>query len=71
VGEVEVFGGQYAMRIWVDTDKLISYNLTFSDLALALRSYNVEISAGQFGELLPWRASGSCLHHGSKLFEDA
>lgn len=49
VGEVEVFGGQYAMRIWVDTDKLISYNLTFSDLALALRSYNVEISAGQFG----------------------
>jgi hydrophobe/amphiphile efflux-1 (HAE1) family protein len=49
VGEVEVFGGQYAMRIWVDTDKLISYGLTFSDLALALRSYNVEISAGQFG----------------------
>ncbi len=49
VGEVEVFGGQYAMRIWVDTDKLISYNLTFSDLALALKSYNVEISAGQFG----------------------
>ena len=49
VGEVEVFGGQYAMRIWVDTDKLISYGLTFSGLALALRSYNVEISAGQFG----------------------
>lgn len=49
VGEVEVFGGQYAMRIWVDTDKLISYNLTFSDLVMALKSYNVEVSAGQFG----------------------
>ena len=49
VGEVEVFGGQYAMRIWVDTDKLVGYNLTFSDIAAALNNYNVEVAAGQFG----------------------
>ena len=50
VGEVEVFGGEYAMRIWIDTEKLVGYGLTFSDVATALRSYNVEISAGQFGD---------------------
>jgi len=49
VGEVESFGGQYAMRIWIDPDKLDRYNLTFEDLVLALRVYNVEVSAGQFG----------------------
>jgi hydrophobe/amphiphile efflux-1 (HAE1) family protein len=37
------------MRIWVNPDKLTSYNLTMEDVILALRSYNVEVSAGQFG----------------------
>jgi len=49
VGEVESFGTQYAMRIWVDPDKLTKFHLTFEDVVMALRSYNVEISAGQFG----------------------
>ncbi|HKI83306.1 MAG TPA: efflux RND transporter permease subunit, partial [Candidatus Krumholzibacteria bacterium] len=49
VGEVQAFGGEYAMRIWVDPDKLTSYHLTFQDLVAALRAYNVEVSAGQFG----------------------
>jgi len=49
VGEVEAFGGQYAMRIWLDPDKLTDYQLTFDDVIAALRTYNVEISAGQFG----------------------
>ncbi len=49
VGEVEVFGGQYAMRVWVNPDKLTEYGLTFTDIVGALRAYNVEISAGQFG----------------------
>ncbi|MDY0132174.1 MAG: efflux RND transporter permease subunit [Desulforegulaceae bacterium] len=49
VGEVESFGPQYAMRIWLDPDKLISYKMTINDVIAALRSYNVEISAGQFG----------------------
>ena len=49
VGEVETFGTQYAMRIWLNPDKLNDYHLTIPDVIAALRSYNVEISAGQFG----------------------
>ena len=49
VGEVENFGSQYAMRIWVDPDKLTGFNLTIEDVIAALKAYNVEISAGQFG----------------------
>jgi HAE1 family hydrophobic/amphiphilic exporter-1 len=49
VGEVEVFGGQYAMRIWVNPDQLTDYGLTLPDVIAALRAYNVEVSAGQFG----------------------
>ncbi len=49
VGEVEAFGSQYAMRIWIDPDKMTSYNLTVEDVLLALKVYNVEVSAGQLG----------------------
>ncbi len=49
VGEVTNFGGQYAMRVWVNPEKLTDYHLTFADVTQALQSYNVEISAGQFG----------------------
>jgi hydrophobe/amphiphile efflux-1 (HAE1) family protein len=49
VGEVENFGSQYAMRIWFDPNKLVNYNLTVSNVTEALKVYNVEVSAGQFG----------------------
>lgn len=49
VGEVNNFGSQYAMRIWLNPDKLINYKLTVADVVLALQTYNVEVSAGQFG----------------------
>jgi len=49
VGEVEVFGTQYAMRIWLNPDRLTDYHLTVADVITALRAYNVEVSAGQFG----------------------
>lgn len=49
VGEVEVFGGGYAMRVWLNPDKLTDYRLTVEDVLAALRAYNVEVSAGQFG----------------------
>ena len=51
VGEVEAFGAQYAMRIWLDPDKLTQYHMTTSDVVAAVRAYNVEVSAGQFGGL--------------------
>ncbi|MGQ9695532.1 MAG: efflux RND transporter permease subunit [Thermodesulfobacteriota bacterium] len=49
VGEVEVFGSQYAMRIWLNPEKLIAYQLTTEEVMAAIRTYNVEVSAGQFG----------------------
>ncbi len=49
VGEVESFGGQYAMRVWLNPDRLTDYHLTIEEVIAALRAYNVEISAGQFG----------------------
>ncbi|MGA2496538.1 MAG: efflux RND transporter permease subunit, partial [Tepidisphaeraceae bacterium] len=49
VGEVQNFGSQYAMRVWLNPDKLTDYNLTVQDVILALQAYNVEVSAGQFG----------------------
>ncbi len=51
VGEVQNFGTQYAMRIWLNPDKLTSYKLTMEDVIRALRAYNVEVSAGQFGAM--------------------
>lgn len=49
VGEVETFGTQYAMRVWLNPDSLTNYHLTITDVVTALQSYNVEVSAGQFG----------------------
>ena len=49
VGEVNAFGSQYAMRVWLNPDKLTDYRLTIEDVIQGLRAYNVQISAGQFG----------------------
>ena len=49
VGEVQEFGAQYAMRVWLNPDKLTDYHLTIDEVIAALRAYNVEVSAGQFG----------------------
>ena len=49
VGEVEVFGGGYAMRVWLNPEKLTDYRLTVEDVMASLKAYNVEVSAGQFG----------------------
>ena len=49
VGEVEVFGAGYAMRIWLNPEKLTAYRLTVDEVIAALDAYNVEVSAGQFG----------------------
>jgi hydrophobe/amphiphile efflux-1 (HAE1) family protein len=49
VGEVEIFGSQYSMRLWLNPDKLTDYQLTVADVVTAVKAYNVEVSAGQFG----------------------
>ncbi len=49
VGDTQLFGSQYAMRVWVDPTKLNSYQLTIADVTAALQSQNAQVSAGQIG----------------------
>ena len=51
VGEIQTFGTQYAMRIWLDPDKLTKYQLASSDVVTAVRAQNAQISAGALGDL--------------------
>ncbi|MGL5488344.1 MAG: efflux RND transporter permease subunit, partial [Shewanella sp.] len=49
VGEIQLFGAQYAMRIWLDPLKLTQYNLTSLEVLSAIRAQNAQVSAGQLG----------------------
>jgi multidrug efflux pump len=49
VGDVQLFGAQYAMRIWLNPVQLTSYNLTPADVIAAIRAQNAQVSAGQLG----------------------
>jgi multidrug efflux pump len=51
VGDVQVFGAEYAMRIWLDPVKLASHSLMPSDVETALEAQNTQVSAGQIGAL--------------------
>jgi multidrug efflux pump len=51
VGDFQVFGAQYAMRIWLDPAKLNNYQLTPVDVKTAIQAQNVQISSGQLGGL--------------------
>lgn len=51
VGDIRVFGAQYAMRIWLNPDKLTSYGLTPPDVTAAISAQNAQITAGQLGGL--------------------
>jgi multidrug efflux pump len=51
VGNVQVFGSEYAMRIWLDADKLTTYRLTPTDVISAIRAQNAQVSVGQLGAL--------------------
>ena len=49
VGNVQLFGSQYAMRIWLDPDKLSQYKLMPSDVVAAIRAQNAQVSSGALG----------------------
>ncbi len=51
VGDYQVFGAQYAMRIWLDPAKLVNYGLTPGDVATAIRAQNVQVASGEMGAL--------------------
>lgn len=49
VGQVQLLGSQYAMRIWMKPERLQAFSLTPVDLIDAIRAQNVQVSAGQLG----------------------
>ncbi|SDO32434.1 efflux RND transporter permease subunit [Pseudomonas jinjuensis] len=51
VGDFQVFGSQYAMRVWLDPARLNSYQLTPGDVKSAIQAQNVQVSSGQLGGL--------------------
>ncbi|MBI1201003.1 MAG: efflux RND transporter permease subunit [Rhodopseudomonas sp.] len=51
VGDTQLFGSNYAMRIWMDPDKLAKYALMPSDISAAVAAQNTQVSAGQLGGL--------------------
>ncbi len=51
VGTNQLFGSQYAMRIWLDPSKLNDYGLTPADVSAAIQAQNVQVSAGELGGL--------------------
>ena len=49
VGDTQLFGAQYAMRIWMDPHKLNNYQLTPVDVISAINTQNAQVAAGQLG----------------------
>ncbi len=49
VGQIQLFGSQYAMRVWLDANKLATYKLTTVDVVAAIRAQNAQIAAGELG----------------------
>jgi multidrug efflux pump len=49
VGEADLFGSQYAMRVWMDPAKLVSYSLAPSDIIAAITAQNAQVAVGQIG----------------------
>ncbi|ECD9517977.1 efflux RND transporter permease subunit [Salmonella enterica subsp. diarizonae] len=53
VGDVQLFGAQYAMRVWMNPDRLNKYRLTPVDVINAIRAQNAQVAAGQLGGTPP------------------
>src|SRR5471030_2466383 len=51
VGDFQVFGAQYSMRIWLDPAKLNNFHLTPADVATAIQAQNIQIASGELGGL--------------------
>ncbi len=49
VGNIQVFGGKYAMRIWLDPNKLHAYKLSTAEITTAIRAQNAQIAVGVLG----------------------
>lgn len=49
VGRVQFFGSEAAMRVWIDPQKLVSYDLSVADVSAAISAQNAQVPAGSFG----------------------
>ncbi|MFA5589454.1 MAG: efflux RND transporter permease subunit [Lysobacteraceae bacterium] len=49
VGNIQVFGGKYAMRIWLDPNKLHAYKLSIGEVTAAIRAQNAQVAVGLLG----------------------
>ncbi|MDI3384022.1 efflux RND transporter permease subunit [Xenophilus aerolatus] len=51
IGQVQLFGSESAMRVWIDPDKLRGYNLSPADVTNAIRAQNAQVASGTIGDL--------------------
>ncbi len=51
VGQAQLFGTERAMRVWIDPNKLQSYNLSSAEVTAAIRAQNAQVSSGTIGDL--------------------
>ncbi|NWB83821.1 efflux RND transporter permease subunit [Pseudomonas gingeri] len=51
VGKAQLYGAERAMRIWIDPQKLVGFNLTPADVSAAVAGQNAQVSAGSIGDL--------------------
>lgn len=49
VGQITLFGSQYAMRVWLDANKLATFSLTPTDITAAIKAQNAQIAGGELG----------------------
>ena len=63
VGDVQLFGSQYAMRIWLDPDALAAYNLSPSAVLAAIREQNAQTAGGSHRRAAGWRRAADHRDH--------
>ena len=51
VGDIQIFGSDYSMRIWLNPDKLAEYNLTVAEVSAAINEQNLQAAAGTIGSM--------------------
>lgn len=51
VGQAQLFGTERAMRVWIDPQKLVGFNLSSAEVVAAIRSQNAQVSSGTIGDL--------------------
>src|SRR6187455_21851 len=51
VGQAQLFGTERAMRVWIDPNKLLGFNLSAADVTAAIRAQNAQVASGTIGDL--------------------